>query len=93
MRRLRSFASNVAAVAYREATVVRHDPTFLGVVAAQPVMMLLLFGLALSNEPANVPWAVLDQSQSAASRRASITMEPRTRLPSTSSQTPSRSAS
>jgi ABC-2 type transport system permease protein len=69
MRRLRSFASNVAAVAYREATVVRHDPTFLGVVAAQPVMMLLLFGLALSNEPANVPWAVLDQSQSAASRR------------------------
>ncbi|MCU0668410.1 MAG: hypothetical protein MUF70_03550, partial [Myxococcota bacterium] len=69
MRRLRSFASNVGAVAYREATVVRHDPTFLGVVAAQPVMMLLLFGLALSNEPANVPWAVLDQSQSAASRR------------------------
>ena len=27
-------------------------------------MMLLLFGLALSNEPANVPWAVLDRSHS-----------------------------
>jgi ABC-2 type transport system permease protein len=67
--RVARFVSNVLAVAYREATVIRHDATFLGVVAVQPVMMVLLFGLALSNEPANVPWAVLDQSQSAASRR------------------------
>ena len=66
---LRRFVTNVLAVAYRETTVLRHDNAFLGVVAVQPVMMLLLFGGALSNEPANVPWAVLDQSHSAISRR------------------------
>ena len=66
---LRRFVTNVLAVAYRETTVLRHDKAFIGVVAAQPIMMLLLFGGALSNEPANVPWAVLDQSHSAISRR------------------------
>jgi ABC-2 type transport system permease protein len=67
--RLRRFATNVLAIAYREGTVMRHDKAFIGVVAVQPIMMLLLFGGALSNEPANVPWAVLDQSHSAVSRR------------------------
>jgi ABC-type multidrug transport system permease subunit len=67
--RLRRFAGNVLAVAYRDATGLRHDPAFIGIVAAQPVMMILLFGLALSNEPANVPWGVLDQSRSEVSRR------------------------
>jgi ABC-2 type transport system permease protein len=69
MERLRHFATNVLAVAYREGTVLRHDKAFIGVVAVQPIMMLLLFGAALSNEPANVPWAVLDQSQSGVARR------------------------
>jgi ABC-2 type transport system permease protein len=67
--RMRRFVSNVLAIAYREGTVMRHDKAFLGVVILQPIMMLLLFGLALSNEPANVPWAVLDQSRSPSSRR------------------------
>jgi len=67
--RLRRFAGNVWAVAYRDATGLRHDSAFIGMIAAQPVMMLLLFGLALSNEPANVPWGVLDQSRSTVSRR------------------------
>jgi ABC-2 type transport system permease protein len=61
--------TNVLAVAYREGSVMRHDKAFIGVVAVQPIMMLLLFGGALSNEPANVPWAVLDQSQSGVARR------------------------
>lgn len=69
MEGLRRFATNVLAIAYREGTVMRHDKAFIGVVAIQPIMMLLLFGGALSNEPANVPWAVLDQSHSALSRR------------------------
>jgi len=64
-----SFLSNVRAVAYKEATIVRHDKALLGMVIAQPIMMLLLFGLALSNEPANVPWAVLDRDESPLSRR------------------------
>jgi ABC-2 type transport system permease protein len=63
------FARHVLAMAWREATVMRHDRAFLATVLVQPIMMLLLFGAALSNEPANVPWAVLDQSRSAASRR------------------------
>jgi ABC-2 type transport system permease protein len=67
--RLVEFVTNVLAVAWREATVMRHDKAFLGTVTVQPVMMLLLFGAALSNEPANVPWAVLDRSQGAESRR------------------------
>jgi ABC-2 type transport system permease protein len=66
---VRRFASSLLAVAYKEALVMRHDRAFLAVVFAQPVMMLLLFGFALSNEPANVPWAVLDRSGTAASRR------------------------
>lgn len=70
MRRAgRSFWSNVTAVAYKEATVLRHDKALLAAVFVQPVIMLLLFGTALSNKPANVPWAVLDESRSATSRR------------------------
>jgi ABC-2 type transport system permease protein len=67
--RARRFWSNVLAVAYRESLVVRHDKAFLGIVLAQPVMMLILFGIALSNKPANVNWAVLDRSRTTASRR------------------------
>jgi ABC-2 type transport system permease protein len=62
------FWSNVLAVAYREATVLRHDRAFLSLVAIQPLMMLVLFGYVLSNEPANVPWAVWDQNQTVVSR-------------------------
>ena len=63
------FWSNALAIAYKEATVLRHDKPFLAAVFSQPIMLMLLFGCALSNQPANVPWAVLDQSHTAASRR------------------------
>jgi ABC-2 type transport system permease protein len=63
------FWSNVLAVAYREARIVRHDRAFLGVVLMQPVMMLVIFGMVLSNKPANVPWAVIDRSATASARR------------------------
>ena len=69
MTRLRRMVSNILAVAYRETLVLRHDRGFMSTVTAQPVMMLLLFGFALSYTPANVPWAVLDRSTSAQSRR------------------------
>ncbi len=65
----RRFWSNVLAVAYREARIVRHDRAFIGVVLMQPVMMLIIFGLVLSNKPANVPWAVIDRSADPAARR------------------------
>jgi ABC-2 type transport system permease protein len=66
--RLAQFVTNVRAMAFREARAMRHDPAFLGMVTMQPIVMLLLFGFALSNEPANVPWAVLDRSHTPLSR-------------------------
>ncbi|MCK6553624.1 ABC transporter permease [Candidatus Binatia bacterium] len=63
------FWSNVAAVAYKEASVLRHDRALLVMVFAQPLIMLLLFGLALSTKPRNVPWVVLDRSNTVLSRR------------------------
>ncbi|TMA75976.1 MAG: ABC transporter permease [Deltaproteobacteria bacterium] len=61
--------SNILAVAYKEATALRHDRVFLGVVFVQPIMMMTLFGTAVSNKPQNVPWAVLDRSATSVSRR------------------------
>jgi ABC-2 type transport system permease protein len=61
--------SNILAVAYKEATVLRHDQALLAMVLAQPIIMFVLFGLALSNKPANVSWAVLDRANVTASRR------------------------
>src|SRR5262245_1182293 len=69
MSRWKSFCSNVGAVAYKEAAVIRHDKAFLSMVFIQPWIMFCLFGLVLSNRPANVPWGVFDQSHSALSRR------------------------
>ena len=63
------FWSNVFAVAYRETRILRHDRTLIGMLVAQPVVMLLIFGLVLSNKPRNVPWAVLDRSDTSASRK------------------------
>ena len=65
----RRFWSNIAAVAYKEATVMRHDRALMVAIFIQPLMQLLLLGFALSNKPANVPWAILDQSRSSVSRR------------------------
>lgn len=73
--RLAEFATNVFALAWREAAVMRHDKAFMATVIAQPITMLLLFGAALSNEPANVRWAVLDHSRGEASRRLAAEIE------------------
>jgi ABC-2 type transport system permease protein len=63
------FWSNVFAVAYRETRILRHDRTLIGMLVAQPIVMLLIFGLVLSNKPRNVPWAVLDRSDTTVSRK------------------------
>jgi ABC-2 type transport system permease protein len=66
---LRTFVRDVLAVSYKESILLRRNPAVIGAVVAQPVIFLLLFGFVLSSKPANVPWAVLDQSHSAISRR------------------------
>lgn len=63
------FLSNVLAVAYKEASALRHDQAFLAAVLVQPIVMVLLYGYVISYKPANVPWAVLDHSRTAVSRR------------------------
>jgi ABC-2 type transport system permease protein len=66
---LRQLVRDVLAVAYKESILLRRNPAVIGAVVAQPVIFLLLFGFVLNSKPANVPWAVLDQSHSALSRR------------------------
>jgi ABC-2 type transport system permease protein len=65
----RRFLSNVLAIAYREARIFRHDRTIVGVAVLQPIILLVIFGFVLSNKPRNVPWAVLDRSDTTVSRR------------------------
>ncbi|HZR84419.1 MAG TPA: ABC transporter permease [Candidatus Binatia bacterium] len=67
--RLRRFVSNVLAIAYKEAALLRHDRTLVQNVLLQPVIMLLVFGFAMSFKPKDVPWAVFDRSETAISRR------------------------
>lgn len=64
-----SFCRNVMAVTYKETILLRRSVVVIGAVVAQPIIFLLLFGFVLSSKPANVPWAVLDQSHSEISRR------------------------
>lgn len=61
--------TNILAIAYKEAMILRHDKALLAMILAQPIIMFLLFGFALSNKPANVKWAVLDRANVTASRR------------------------
>ncbi len=58
----------VRAVAWKECLHVARDPRALGVGVAIPVLLLLLFGYALTLDVDRVPLAVWDQSRSAASR-------------------------
>jgi ABC-2 type transport system permease protein len=65
----RRFWSNVLAVGFKEARVLRNDPAVIAMMLIQPVIMVLLFGGVVSNTPRHVPWAVLDRAQTDASRR------------------------
>jgi ABC-2 type transport system permease protein len=65
----RRFWSNVFAIGFKEARVLRNDPAVLAMMLIQPVIMTVLFGSVVSNTPANTPWAVLDRSRIETSRR------------------------
>jgi ABC-2 type transport system permease protein len=67
--RLRRFVRNVLAIAYKEASLLRHDQTLFTSVLVLPVMMTVVMGLALSFRPQQIRWAVLDQSDDPVSRR------------------------
>jgi len=65
----RRFWSNVFAVAYKEMRVIQHNRPVLVMIGIQPIVMILLFGGALTYTPRHVPWAVLDRDGTALSRR------------------------
>jgi hypothetical protein len=67
--RARRFLSNVLAIAYKEASLLRHDATVRQNALIQPIMLVLVMGFGLRFAPRDVPWGVLDRSQSAASRQ------------------------
>lgn len=66
---MRRAVSNVLAVAYKEAMVIRHDKGLLATLIVQPISFLVILGIAVSFTPRNTPWVVLDRSESAAARR------------------------
>lgn len=61
--------SRVAAVVRKEFREMRRDPITISIAAALPLVMLFLFGYAISLEVENVPTAVLDRDRSASSAR------------------------
>ena len=61
--------SNVMAVAYKEGMALRHDKPLIATLLIQPMSFLIILGIAVSFTPRNVPWAVLDRSDSAVARR------------------------
>jgi ABC-2 type transport system permease protein len=67
--RRRSLLSDVLAVAYKEAMVLRHDKPLIATMLIQPITFLIILGTAVSFTPRNVPWGVLDRSDTAVARR------------------------
>src|SRR5208283_4855530 len=61
-------ARRVTAVARKEFLHILRDPRSLGMAIAIPMLMLLLFGFALTLDVDHVPFVVWDQSQTPDSR-------------------------
>ncbi|MSQ48063.1 MAG: ABC transporter permease [Deltaproteobacteria bacterium] len=60
---------HILAVTRKETRVMRHDHGLLAAILIQPILYLLLFGLAITNEVTNAEWVVYDQSHTDLSRR------------------------
>jgi len=54
----------IAAIVKKELLQLRRDPRLLGLIVVMPVLLLLLFGIALKLEPKSVAMAYLDEDQS-----------------------------
>ena len=52
------------AMAKKEFLQLRRDPRLLGFILFFPILLMILFGLALKLEPENVPMAYVDDDQS-----------------------------
>ncbi len=61
--------SKVLAMARKEGRTMRHDHGLVAAILVQPVLYLVLFGLAITNEINNAAWVVYDQSHTVLSRQ------------------------
>ena len=66
---MRRMLMRTAAMAEKEVTHILRDPQILGVALVMPVVLVLLFGYAVSFDVERIPLVVVDQQQSANSRR------------------------
>lgn len=69
LRRWQRRLRNISAIAYKEASLLRHDQTLFVSVLVLPIMMTVVMGFGLSFQPRRVSWVVFDQSDDAVSRR------------------------
>jgi len=60
---------NVLAMTRKETRVMRRDRGLLAAILVQPVLYLILFGLAITNEVNHAAWVVYDQSRTDLSRQ------------------------
>src|SRR3982750_3320838 len=68
MNRLRGSLSRTSAVMVKELLQLRRDRLTLAMMAALPVVQLLLFGYAIDTDVRHIPTVVYDQDRSAQSR-------------------------
>ena len=54
----------IAAIVKKELLQLRRDPRLIGLIVVMPLVMLILFGVALKLEPQNVKMAYVDQDKS-----------------------------
>ena len=60
---------NVLAVTRKEARTMRHNHALLAAILVQPILYLILFGLAITSDVTEARWVVYDQSQTTLSRQ------------------------
>jgi len=65
---IRAWFRSVRAIARNEIAFVLREPRMLLVALAQPMILLMLYGYCISFDLSNIPFAVLDQDRTAASR-------------------------
>ena len=65
---LKRIASLTSVIAYKEVLHIRRDPQVLAFALVLPVVMLLLFGYAISFDLDNIPLVVVDQDHTQESR-------------------------
>ncbi|MBI3301268.1 MAG: ABC transporter permease [Deltaproteobacteria bacterium] len=71
---------NVLAMTRKEARTMRRDHALLASILVQPVLFLILFGLAVTNDVNEAAWIVYDQSRTALSRQLVTTLSSLTAL-------------